>query len=99
MINGKLIAAVTRRIIAGLMNDGTVCPVIRSVPFQPLRAELDPLAPAGCERFFSRERPRVCFEVQTGKHLLGLNLTAFDPKQTVLIWINDCCAAPYSSGG
>ena len=44
MINGKQIAAVTRRIIAGLMNDGTVCPVIRSVPFQLLRAELDPLA-------------------------------------------------------
>jgi hypothetical protein len=22
---------------------------------------------------------RVCFEVQIGKHLLGLNLTAFDP--------------------
>jgi hypothetical protein len=21
----------------------------------------------------------VCFEVQTGKHLLGLNLSAFDP--------------------
>jgi hypothetical protein len=24
---------------------------------------------------------RLCFEVQTGKHLLGLNLTAFDPER------------------
>jgi hypothetical protein len=37
---------------------------------------------AGCERFFSRERLAVCFEVQTGKHLLGLSLTAFDPYET-----------------
>jgi hypothetical protein len=27
--------------------------------------------------------PCVCFEAQTGKHLLGLNLTAFDPKPEV----------------
>ena len=27
----------------------------------------------------TRKTPCVCFEVQTGKHLLGLNLTAFDP--------------------
>jgi len=25
--------------------------------------------------------PCVCFEAQTGKHLLGLNLTAFDPER------------------
>jgi hypothetical protein len=25
----------------------------------------------------------VCFEVQTGKHLLGLNLSAFDPTETL----------------
>ena len=30
------------------------------------------------------QTPYVCFEVQTGKHLLGLNLTAFDPIQTLL---------------
>ena len=41
MINGKLIAAVTRRIIAGLMNDGTVVP--SSVLFH-FALELDPLA-------------------------------------------------------
>jgi hypothetical protein len=27
--------------------------------------------------------PCVCFEAQTGKHLLGLNLTAFDPGAAV----------------
>jgi hypothetical protein len=26
----------------------------------------------------------VCFEAQTGKHLLSLNLTAFDPERTFL---------------
>jgi hypothetical protein len=26
------------------------------------------------------QTPCVCFEAQTGKHLLGLNLAAFDPS-------------------
>ena len=29
---------------------------------------------------------RVCFEAQTGKHLLILNLTAFDPFQTLRLF-------------
>jgi hypothetical protein len=27
--------------------------------------------------------PRICFEAQTGKHVLGLNFTAFDPIRTL----------------
>jgi hypothetical protein len=64
------------RVMAGLMMDRQLLSIIVQAkraavarrPSHPLRLVLGRVL---C----------VCFEVQTGKHLLDVNITAFDPKQ------------------